>query len=339
MFPLNAIRKWLLQLELRYLRNASIFDQMPRLRWLNRKITADIAIIYADSNRGIRFRSDFRTPYLRLPVAVEKSQIGRGTGNGLLQTASFRFFDWQSWGHIDGEIEWHGEMVATIRGKHEAFISGFSYAVREIPSEADNLGIRLAEGVEGRVRVLVGGELASFRFEPGYWMLESNQSGYKIVAIHDAELMILIVSLSEIGSGKQRLYLSAMHHLQQWILFKLAGKSKEQMLLGLLKYVRDWGPLAMEPLFRGLAEMLQRLGLEHQEHVIFEFYADNWGVYNNWHGRLLALKILEVLATDKAQSALHAIFDYVKNRSTEPEEFDLICRIIDKLSAKTEKRA
>lgn len=337
MSPFNAIRKWLLQLELRYLRNLSFLDKMPRLRFLNRKITADITIITADNNRGIRFRTDFRTPYFRLPVAVEKTQIGKETDNGLLETASFRFFDWQSWGHIDGEIEWHGEKVVNIRGKHEAFITGFSYSVRHIPAEVENLGIRLAEGVEGTVRVLAGGELTSFRFEPGYWMLEPNQSGYKIVAIRDTDLMVLIVSLSEIGSGNQRLYLAAMQHLQQWILFKLTGKNKEQTLIEFLKYVRDWGPLAMEPLFRGLGEMLQRLGLENHEHVIFEFYADNWGVHNNWHGRLLAVKILEVLATKKAQSALHAIFDYVKNRSTEPEELDLICRVIDKLFEESEK--
>ena len=155
-------------------------------------------------------------------------------------------------------------------------------------------------------------------------MLEPGATGYKIVAIADTELMGLIVSLSELGSGNQRLYASALQHLHQWVQLKLEGKSREQMLIGLLKYVRDWGPLGMTPLFRGLSEILARLGLADQEHVIFEFYADNWGVRNNWHGRLLAVRILEVLATQRACTALNSIFDYVKNRSIEPEEMDLI---------------
>ena len=98
---------------------------------------------------------------------------------------------------------------------------------------------------------MAGGELVEYRFEPGYWMLEPAQAGYNIVAIADTELMVLIVSLSEIGSGNQRLYASAMQHLQQWVRFKLKGKSKEQTLIAFLKYVRDWGPLGMDPLFRG----------------------------------------------------------------------------------------
>lgn len=214
----------------------------------------------------------------------------------------------------------------------EELVTGFSYSVRSIPSEAENLGIRLAQGVEGTVSVLAGGELLQFRFEPGYWMLEPNRSGYNIVAIDDTELMVLIVSLSEIGSGKQSLYESAMQHLQQWVLFKLGGKSRERTLIEFLKYVRDWGPLGMEPLFRGLSEVLQRLGLENQEHVIFEFYADNWGVRNNLHGRLLALRILEVLATQKARAALNAIFDYVINRDIEAEELELIGQVILRMS-------
>ena len=186
--------------------------------------------------------------------------------------------------------------------------------------------------MEGTVRVLTGQEIVRHRFVPGYWMLEPSQSGYKIVEIADAELMVLIVSLSEIGSGSQHLHASAVQHLYKWVLFKLAGNSKEKTLIEFLKYVRDWGPLGMEPLFQGLVEVLLQLGLENQEHVIFEFYADNWGIRNNWHGRLLAVRILEVLATKKAHTALNAIFDYVKKREIEPEELDLICRAMRRIS-------
>lgn len=324
MSPFTSIRKWLLRLELRYLRNSAVLDHSPRLRFLNRKITADITIIYADEIRGMRFRIDFRTPYFKFPVAVEKTQIGRETGNGRFQPASFRFFNWQNWTHIDGRIQWHGERISIHRGKRREYITGFSYAVGSIPASTENLGIRVAEGVEGSVSVLTGGESTGYGFEPGYWMLEPGATGYKIVAIADTELMGLIVSLSELGSGNQRLYASALQHLHQWVQLKLEGKSREQTLIGLLKYVRDWGPLGMTPLFRGLSEILARLGLADQEHVIYEFYADNWGVRNNWHGRLLAVRILEALATQRACTALNSIFDYVKNRSIEPEEMDLI---------------
>ena len=333
MSPLCSIRKWLLQLELRYLRTCSFLDTAPRLRFFNRKITANITIIYADEWHGIRFRIDFLTPYFKLPVAVEKTQIGRETDDCLLQTASFRFFNWQTWAHIDGSIQWHGERVSTVRGNRKELITGFSYSVESIPTGIENLGVRLVEGVPGTVRVLAGEELVQYRFEPGYWMLEPGQSGYKIVPIADAELMVLIVSLSEIGSGNQRLYDSAMQHLRQWVLFKIKEKDREQTLLRLLKYVRDWGPLAMDPLFRGLTDMLQQLGLGNQEHVIYEFYADNWGVHDNWNGRLLAIKILDALATRRAHTALNSIFDFVKNRNIEAEELELIQRVIRRIPA------
>jgi len=333
----GSIKKWLLQMELRYLRNNSYLEHTPGLRFFNRKITADIAIIYADDIRGIRFRIDFRTPYFKFPVAVEKTQIGQKTGNSLLQTASFRFFNWQSWAHIDGRIQWHGERISTIRGNRKELITGFSYSVKRIPAKTENLGIRLAEGVQGTVSVLAGRELLRYRFEPGYWMLEPSQTGYKIVPIADTELMVLIVSLSEIGSGNPLLYTSAMQHLDQWVNFKIKEKTPEQTLIKFLKYVRDWGPLAMNPLFRGVSEMLRRLGLEGQEHVIYEFYADNWGVRNNWHGRLLAVRTLEALATQRAQAALNSIFDFVKNRDIEAEELDLICRVIRRMSRESEQ--
>jgi len=322
----NSFKKWLLRMELRYLQNQLFPDRISWLRVFNRRITADIELTNSNETGDIRFRIDFHTPYFRLPVAVEKTQIGRVTSDGLLQPASFRFFDWNSWAHMDGAVQWHAEQISSAGGAATEFIEGFSYSVRNIPFGTENLGIRLAEGVAGTVRVLTDGGLVQFRFDPGYWMLEPCQSGYKIVPISDPELMVLIVSLSEIGSGNQRRYGSAMQHLHQWVGLKLGGKSKEQTLIEFLKYVRDWGPLGMEPLFHGLGEMLRQLELQNQEHVIFEFYADNWGVRNNWHGRLLAVRILEVLATKKAASALNAIYDYVKNRSIEAEELDIIIR-------------
>ena len=94
--------------------------------------------------RGVRFRIDFRTPYLRLPVAIDKSQIGRLSTDGTWQVCSFRFFDWHSWSHIDGTLQWHGEPSSSHRRMTGELATGFSYLVPEIPGEAENFGIRLA---------------------------------------------------------------------------------------------------------------------------------------------------------------------------------------------------
>lgn len=328
----ESFKQRLLQLELSYVNRIPL---LVHTRWpcfFNRKLTADISVTGSDVNSGIEFRIDFRTPYFHLPVAVLKSQVGQAQAEQTLAPSSFRFFDWHSWTHLDGIVQWHGERTAEVDGVEREFISGFSYRIATIPPEVENLGVRVAEGVEGTVSVLAGRRLVRFRFDPGYWMLEPGPSGFKTVPISDPELMVLIVSLSEIGSGSQRHYATALRHLKQWTMLKLGGKNKEQMLLELLRYVRDWGPLRMEPLFPGLGDVLKLLDLEGLEHVIFEFYADNWGVHGSWQGRLLAVKMLETLATGRAAAALSMLYDYVKNRDIDAEEMATIHRAINRLS-------
>lgn len=333
---IDSFKRWLTQLELRYVSRSSVLKKRRWLALFRRKITADLSLTSADENSGIQLKIDFRTPYFHLPVAVLKSQIGQTNSDQRLEPSSFRCFDWHSWAHLDGTVQWYGESFASVDGVERESINGFGYRVAHIPAEAENLGIRVAEGIDGTIRVLAGGKLLQLGFDPGYWMLEPGHAGFKVVPISDPELMVLIVSLSEIGSGSQRRYANAVRHLTQWTMLKLGGKSKQQMLLKLLRYVRDWGPLRMEPLFPGLVDVLKQLDLEGQEQVIFEFYADHWGVHGNWQGRLLAVKLLQTLATSRAASALNAIFDYVKNRDMEAEEIDVIRQALGSLIKKNE---
>ncbi|MCP4408178.1 MAG: hypothetical protein GY807_10540 [Gammaproteobacteria bacterium] len=270
------------------------------------------------------FNVKFRTPYLHLPVKVEKTQIGIENEKNTFQPGAFRFFDWQSWAHIAGKIDWQGEHEANLKGKRLIFISGFSYRVHAVPSDIENLGIRLAEGVEGYTRVLWSRDIRRMRFDPIYWMLEPTNSSCKVVAIKDHKLMVMIVSLSEIGSGNMRLYDRAVRRLVEWVGTELVNLNPEKTLLKFLSIVRDWGPLNMNPLFHGLKEVLERLQIEDQERIIFDFYADNWGLRNNRQGRLLAVKTLEALATAKARRALHEILVLVKNQEVEPQERLLI---------------
>jgi hypothetical protein len=95
-------------------------------------------------------------------------------------------------------------------------------------------------------------------------------------------------------------------------------------MLKLMKYVRDWGPLGLTPLYRGLVEVLERLGVADKESILFEMYADHWGVRDNPKGRLLAVRTLEALGTDAAGSALRQILAYVRHRGLEPAELALI---------------
>ena len=328
----DSIKNWLLHLELRCTRPRPLLHVIPRPLLFKRRITADFTLLASAADNAVRFRIDFRSPYFRLPVSVEKSQVGRVNENGMLDPASFRFFDWHSWTHMDGRIEWVGERRLNVDGVEKSFINGFIYTPTSTPPESENLGVRVAEGVIGTVRILTGAGVAPFGFDPGYWMLEPDTTGYKVVAIRNPELMVLIVSLSELGSGTLRLRKSAVEHLCRWVSLKLGGRSKERMLLTLLRYVRDWGPLGLEPLYSGLKEVLLCLELTHQEQVIFEFFADNWGIHNNWHGRLLAIKMLEALATERAESALFTISHYLRNRPTETEELDLIRRVISRIA-------
>ena len=80
----------------------------------------------------------------------------------------------------------------------------------------------------------------------------------------------------------------------------------------------------MQPLYMGLKTVLQRLGVTGQERILFDFYGDNWGLRDNWHGRLLAVKLLEALGTEQACLALETIYGYVKYRDVEPKELRML---------------
>jgi hypothetical protein len=287
---------------------------------------------------GARFSVEFKTPYLRFPVEIEKAQIGFEEEKYRFRPEAFRLFDWQSWVHIEGEIDWQGEREMNLKGKRQVFITGFSYRVHDVPSAIGNLGIRLAEGVEGYTRVLCLRDIRRMKFDPVYWMLEPTDSSYNVVAIKDPDLMVLIVSLSEIGSGNRRVYDKSIRRLVEWVATELGNLNPEKTLLKFLRIVRDWGPLAMEPLYHGLKEAFEKLQIANQERIIFDFYADNWGLRDNRQGRLLAVKILEALATENARFILDEILALVRNQGIQPKERELIhgaiCTVAQKLSEK-----
>jgi hypothetical protein len=295
---------------------------------LHRNITADVRVIGQEKNHGTGFNVEFRTPYLHLPVEIEKAQIGFENETYRFRPEAFRLFDWQSWVHIEGEIDWLGQRTVNLKGKSVDLITGFRYRVHDVPSAIENLGIRLAEGVEGYIRVLWRCDIRRMRFDPVYWLLEPKDSSYKVVAIRDHELMVLVVSLSEIGSGNMQIYDRAIRRLEGWATTEMGKLKPEKALLKFLRVIRDWGPLAMEPLFLGLREVLERLQIANQERIIFDFYADNWGLRDNPRGRVLAVKILEALATKKARFALEEILALVRNQEIPPKERELIHKAI-----------
>jgi hypothetical protein len=228
---------------------------------------------------------------------------------------------------MDGDVLWHGERRATLNDKDVTLITGFSYRPRRGVSCAGNLGLRVAEGVEGTVRVASGGRIFPVGFEPGYWMLEPEGEGFRVVPIRREDLLALIVSLSEIGSGNPGVRAGAVEHLWQWVSFHCRIEEPEHAMLKLLKQVRDWGPLAIPALYEGLVEILGRLQVKDRERVLFEFYADHWGVRDNRNGRLLAVNTLHALATDASRSALGEILSYVRNRNIPPDEIAWIRKI------------
>jgi hypothetical protein len=287
---------------------------------------------------GVRFSVEFKTPYLRFPVEIEKAQIGFENEKCRFRPEAFRLFDWQSWVHIEGDIDWQGEREVNLKGEKKVFITGFSYRVHAIPSAIGNLGIRLAEGVEGYARVLWLHDLRRMKFDPVYWMLEPTGSSYNVVAIKDHNLMVLIVSLSEIGSGNRRVHDKSVLRLVKWVATEMSNLNPEKSLLKFLRVVRDWGPLAMEPLFHGLKGVLERLQIANQERIIFDFYADNWGLRDNRQGRLLAVKMLEALATEKARFALDEILALVRNQRIQPKERELIHRAIRTVAQKLSEK-
>ncbi len=330
------IRHHALVLELRCIQFASFICRVPFFPNFHRCVTADVRLLSTDKNISIGFIVRFKSPYLHLPIEVKKSQIGAETVEQEFLPAAFRFFDWDSWVHLAGEIEWYGVRKADIKGEEVPFITGFSYKIRGQGAHTDHYGLRLAEGVEGTIWVLRNQTIVSMQFTPLYWMLESSNDTYNVVRIENTELAMLIVSLSEIGSGNPQLYDKAVKRLEEWANFKLEGKSPEKAILEFLRHIRDWGPLGMEPVFAGLKEVLERMGIADKERILFDFYADNWGVRNNHHGRLLAVKILEVLGTAKALIALESISNYMKNQAVTPNEITLIRIAVNKVREKLE---
>ncbi|NNK96983.1 MAG: hypothetical protein HKP41_21730 [Desulfobacterales bacterium] len=324
MISLNWIRQRALSIELRFIRYSSFLERIPLLRYLHRNVTADIEILSREDNIAIGLRIKFITPYLNLPVEVEKAQIGYEDKDRRFIPTAFRFFDWHSWMHIEGQIDWEGARPVNVKGRKTEVITGLVYKISDISVPAENYGLRLAEGVDGTARILWGGEIERMKFEPVYWMLEPTDTKYHVVAIYDNDLMALIVSLSLIGSGNKLVYSKSIEQLEEWIAFKLGRKNPEKTTLEFLRYVRKWGPLRMAPLFFGLKEILERLQIPDQERILFEFYADNCGVGDNRHGRLLAVNMLAAVGTEKVRVALTEIYNHTKNQDIQPEELELI---------------
>jgi hypothetical protein len=324
MFAATRIREQILLLELMFICRAGFLKRVPGLRRLHRNVTADLAIREPREGLGMVFTVDFRSPYFRLRVPLEKAQIGEVGPDGRLQPSAFRFFDWQTWAHIDGVVEWRGERRVRVDGEAVDFITGFSYRVAELPSMVGNLGLRLAEGVEGTVRVACGARVARVQFDPVFWLLEVTGSRFRPVPIQSTELMGLIVPLFDIGSGDPRVSEGAIERLQRWAELNLDGRKPFRSLATFLSQVRDWGPLGMDPMFRDLVRLLERLQVQEPERQLFEFFADNWGLRGNRNGRLLAVRLLEALGTERARTALQAIFELVRNQGIASDELERI---------------
>ena len=338
MIASDWIRQRASALELRFIRCSSLLERVPLLRHLHRNVTADLEILSPEENIAVGLRIKFITPYLKLPVALEKTQIGHEDQNRKFTPTAFRFFDWHSWAHIEGKIDWEGARPVNVKGTSTEVITGFVYKISDISVPAENYGLRLAEGVVGTARILWGGEIRRMKFEPVYWMIEPTDTKHRIVSIYDNDLMALIVSLSSIGSGNTLVYDQAIRQLEEWIAFKLGTRNPERTTLVFLKYVRDWGPLRMQPLFYGLKEVLERLQITDQERIYFEYYADNCGVGDNRFGRLLAVHMLEAMGTRKARVALLEIYKFSKNQDIPPEELKHI-KIAIRTIAKRKRKA
>jgi len=311
--------------ELFLVRRTTFLRRVPLLRRLHRRVTARFTLLGEGPDMAPVFRLEFQSPYLHQPLEVERSQIGQVQDRDTaFVPASFRCFDWESWVHIDGEIEWRGAREAVAGGRTVPLVTGFTYRPAGLPRGTGNLGLRVAEGVEGTLRVLGSDKILSLPFEPGYWMLERSMQGWRVVPIRDTDLMVLIVSLSEVGGGKEPAYTAGVENLWQWVSFHCDCRHPEHAMLKLMRYVRDWGPLAMTSLYRGLVEILRRLDVPDVESVLFELFADHCGVRDNRRGRLLAVRTLEALGTEVAGSALREILAYVRHRGLDPQELALI---------------
>jgi hypothetical protein len=323
MSPAHWIRARVVPLELRLAGRLAFLRRVPLLRRLYRRVTARVRV-EAGAPGALALHVDFETPYLHLPVEVEKAQIGSDLPPNGLEPAAFRFFDWHSWQHIPGEIAWRGEREVAVAGSPVGLVTGFTYRAESVPAGAGNLGLRIAEGVEGTIRVKCGEGVARMEFKPGYWLLEQTADGYRPVAIRRDDLMALIVSLSEIGSAHPEVHRRAVERLWDWVRFHLSGTNPELALRRLLQYLKDWGPLGLAPLYQGVKVVVERLGVPDSEQILFDYYADHWGVRSNPDARLLAIRTLDALGTEAARSALCDLLTYVRNRAIDPEELDLL---------------
>ncbi|MCP3870397.1 MAG: hypothetical protein GY703_20360 [Gammaproteobacteria bacterium] len=316
----------LMAFELMIVRQTARLQRFPLWRGLHRDITASVSLHETGEGSPLTLSVEFETPYLRRPVAIDESQIGTGDDGGVLQPGAFRFFDWHSWSHIPGRITWHNERRVTLHGNPIISAEGFSYRVNRLPPGVENIGLRIAEGIPGSIRFTRGDDLVTMGFEPGYWMLEPNEEGYRIVPIHDNDLLLLIVSLSELGSNDATTHGNAQCRLKEWLSSHQVHRSPERRMLDLLRYVRDWGPLGMPLMYQGIINVLENLSVTDRERVLFEFYADHWGIRSNRNGRLLAVRLLDQMGTKSASAALRELLRYARHRVTDPEELNIIQR-------------
>lgn len=324
MFHTTGIHALLLSLEMRFICFAAFLKRFPAFRSLHRNVTADLVIQEPREDFAVAFTVDFRSPYFQLPVSLEKTQIGEIDPQGRFQPSSFRFFDWQTWMHIDGCIEWRGERRVQAEGEEVEFITGFSYRVAKLPPVNASLGLRLAEGVESMVRVSCGEKIARVKFDPVYWLLEPTGHSFRPVAIKNTKLMGLIVPLFDLGRGDPRVFDRAVDRLQQWAELNLDNRKPFRPVWPFLRYITRWGPLGMKPMFRGVGLVLERLQVSDVERQLYDFFADNWGFRGERNGRLLAVMLFEALATARAKVALEEIDALVRNEGIEADELDLI---------------
>ena len=230
-------------------------------------------------------------------------------------------------------MAWQEERVSETVAGDETVIRGFRYHVDMNRLAAATLGLRVAEGVEGTIGILVGDGMESVRFQPQYWILDLRSSTRRVTPIRDTELAMLLVSLAELSSDRPATHEKAVDRLEQWATHKKQKRSGEQLLVELLIRIRDWGPAGAESMFAGVTELLRRLDIAGQERILFEFYAENWGVRNNPAGRRIAVNLLQALATKKARFTLEAILEFVRNQAVGEDEVAGIRRAINHVEA------
>jgi hypothetical protein len=320
----HPIRDAILLIESLFVCNAVFLKRVPLLRFLYRSVTADLRVLPFEGGVAVKFEVEFRSPYFRIPVSVDMGQVGLVKSRQWFEPGAFRLFDWQTWAHIDGNVEWHGERRTQSKGQQRDLITGFTYQVRELPKGIGNLGLRLAEGVESNVRIACGRTIAPVSFEPVFWLLESTAQGFRPVPIKSNKLIGLVVPLFEIGTGNRSAAVSAVTSLRQWVEHNLGSEKPFTRTRELLGYLRDWGPLGMEPLYPGIQDLFEQLQVTDLERELFDFVADNWGVRSNRNGRVLAVRLLGTLHTDAANAALQAIYELVRFGGIDSDELDLI---------------